>query len=95
MENEAFDLGLVTRAPIEPGKLNVNLTVFDYNKNERNETNKRFYVCQDIGITPSLRWEIISQGDKQQTKSYQLTHHKPLSINSFLFRYNSFDSKRF
>lgn len=51
VENQVFDLGLVRRVPIDPGNLNVNLTVFDYIKNEKNQTKKQFYVCLDIHVT--------------------------------------------
>lgn len=74
MENKVFDLGLVSRVPIEPGKLNANLTVFDYIKNEMNETKKRFYVCLDIVVTFTPL--------KLHHKAHQQIAHQKLSTNS-------------
>lgn len=49
MENSVFDLGIITRTPIEPGKLLVNLSFFDfpYGSEQRN----RQLICLDVEMT--------------------------------------------
>lgn len=49
VENSIFDLGIITRTPIEPGKILVNLSFFDYPY--ETERRKRMLVCLAIEVT--------------------------------------------
>lgn len=55
VENQGFDLGLISRIPITPSKIRVNLTVYDYMANEKEVLEKRPLVCLEVHvvITPS------------------------------------------
>lgn len=49
VENSIFDLGIITRTPIEPGKILVNLSFFDFPYEE--ERRKRHLVCLGVEVT--------------------------------------------
>lgn len=51
-----FDLSLMRRIPIDPEKLNVNLTLFEYVQDMRNHRNmiKRQLVCLEVKLTVTL-----------------------------------------
>lgn len=51
-----FDLTLIRRIPIDPEKLSVNLTLFEYVPDERNHRNliKRQLICLNAVVTITL-----------------------------------------
>lgn len=47
MENSIFDLGIITRSPIDPGKILANLSFFDYPM----EKKARQLLCLAVEVT--------------------------------------------
>lgn len=70
VENKVFDLSLFSRVPMDPSKLHVNLTVFDYITNDKNEKVKRLFVCLEV--------EVVLTPSRPHRRT---TINSPLSIN--------------
>lgn len=74
VENSIFDLGIIARNPIDPGKILVNLSIFDYTM----EKKARQLVCLAIEVTITQAKSSGSVIRKSPTKTpITNTHVRP------------------
>lgn len=68
VDNSMFDLGFISRTPIDPGKLRVNLSVFDYPSAPSNRL-KRILVCLAVEVTVTQSKTLGSIKARKSTRS--------------------------